>query len=316
MIDTEAYEAYESRFESRADRRSKARVSKPKPQPESAIAELSDPSDTADFGFHPSYKSSHHDHGEMQWIIDALSGFYDDRLINDVLRAVKGGKEASVYCCSAHPATGVALIAGKIYRPRMFRSLKNDALYREGRGMLDGEGKTIKARDKRIQRAVHNMTRFGHELRIGSWIGHEYETLRLLHAAGADVPQPHALGNNAILMAYLGDEDSAAPTLNDVALDRGEAQPLFECVMRNIELMLLNHRIHADLSAYNILYWNGAITLIDFPQAVDPRSNPHARSLLARDVERVCQYFQRYGVKADPFALTRGLWSRYMRGDF
>jgi len=314
MIDYEAYEAYESRFESRADRRTKARVSKPKHPPENASIELSDPSDTADFGFHPSYKASHHDHGEMQWIIGALSGFYDDRLINDVLRAVKGGKEASVYCCAAHPATGVELIAGKIYRPRMFRSLKNDALYRENREIVGREGKTITARDHRARRAIAQMTRFGASLRIGSWIASEYETLTMLHSAGCDIPRPFALGENAILMEYLGDEDAPAPTLNDVALDRSEAQPLFDRVMRNVELMLFNHRVHADLSAYNILYWDGAISLIDFPQAVDPRLNRHAETLLARDVKRVCQYFNRYGVRADPFALTRDLWSRYMRG--
>jgi RIO kinase 1 len=85
--------------------------------------------------------------------------------------------------------------------------------------------------------------------------------------------------------------------------------------MRNVELMLAQHRVHADLSAYNLLYWDGAIKLIDFPQAVDPRINPHAESLLARDVERVCQYFSRFGIKADARRMARDLWSRYMHGE-
>ena len=313
MIDTEVYEAL---FESRAERRLRARPNgKSRRKPQDAVAELSDRLDSADYEFQPTYKSASNDHFEHQWIVDALSGFYYDKLIDDVLRAVKGGKEASVYCCAAHPSTGVEFVAAKIYRPRMFRSLKNDALYREGRSILDDTGKTIKARDRRVQRAVENMTRFGSELRIGSWIGHEFETLRLLHDAGADVPRPYGQANSAIMMEYLGDGELAAPTLNHVALEQDEAQALFERVMRNVELMLFQHRVHADLSAYNILYWDGAIKLIDFPQAVDPRINPHAESLLARDVERVCQYFSRFRIKLDARRIARDLWSRYMHGD-
>ena len=316
MIDYEAYEAYETLFEKRAERRQKARpTEKPRRKLEAVVAELSDPVDGSDYGFQPSYKSSHHDHGELQRIIGALGDFYADKLIDDVLRAVKGGKEASVYVCRAHPSTEVEFLAAKIYRPRMFRSLKNDALYREGRGLIGEEGKTIKARDQRVQRAVKQMTRFGQELRIGSWIGHEFETLRLLHAVGVDVPKPYAIGENVIVMEYLGDGENAAPTLNTVALERDEARPLFERVMRNIEMMLTHHQVHADLSAYNMLYWDGDIKIIDFPQTVDPRINPHAQALLARDVKRVCQYFARFGVKADARRLANHLWSRYMRGE-
>lgn len=308
------YESYDIEFETRAERRHKAR-GKARTRKAAVIAEVETPVDDAGYGFQPSYKSSHHDHGEMQWIVSALSACYDDKIIDDVLRAVKGGKEASVYVCQAHPSTGQRFLAAKIYRPRAFRSLKNDAIYREGRQVIGEEGKTIKARDKRMQRAIRKMTRFGQDLRIGSWIGHEYETLRALYEAGVDIPRPYAQGNGAIVMTYLGDADAAAPTLNNVALEAGEARTLFERVLHNVELMLTQHCIHADLSAYNILYWDGAITLIDFPQAVDPRVNRHAATLLARDVERVCQYFARFGVKADAARLSSGLWARYMRGE-
>ena len=251
----------------------------------------------------------------MVWLVGALEGFYADKLIDDVLRSIKGGKEATVYQCSAHPSTGVAFLAAKVYRPRKHRSLKNDSIYREGRGVIGEDGKTITSRDKRMGRAVQNMTRFGQQLRIGSWIGHEYETLRALSDAGVDVPRLYALGDGAILMEYLGDQDGPAPTLNDVSLDADEAHPLFEQSMRNIERMLSCHRVHADLSAYNILYWEGRLKIIDFPQAVDPRINRHAEMLLARDVARICQYFRRHGVQADATALSDDLWSRYMRGE-
>jgi len=195
------YEVDETLFETRADRRRRARPgAKPKHKPAQVVAELSDRFDASTYEFQPTYKSASNDHFEHQWIVDALSGFYYDKLIDDVVRAVRGGKEASVYCCTAHFSTGVDWLAAKIYRPRMFRSLKNDSLYREGRGLIGEEGKTIKARDKRVARAVHNGTRFGQELRIGSWIGHEAETLRTLFDAGCDIPRPYAAAGNAIVM--------------------------------------------------------------------------------------------------------------------
>jgi RIO kinase 1 len=274
------------------------------------------PDETAfESGFLPSYKSSHRDHGELVWLTNALQGFYADKLIDDVLRSIKGGKEANVYQCRAHPSTGVDFLAAKVYRPRKHRSLKNDAIYREGRGVIGEEGKSINSRDKRVGRAMQKMTHFGQELRIGSWIGHEYETLQLLGEAGVDVPRLYALGDGAILMEYVGNEDGAAPTLSDVALGFDEARPLFDRTMANIERMLACHRIHSDLSAFNILYWEGAITIIDFPQAVDPRINRHAEALLERDVTRVCQYFGRQGIEANASALSEDLWRRYMQGE-
>ena len=43
-------------------------------------------------------------HHERQWLIESLTPFYRDNVITDVTRRVKGGKEANVYCCIAHPA--------------------------------------------------------------------------------------------------------------------------------------------------------------------------------------------------------------------
>jgi len=98
--------------------------------------------------------------------------------------------------------------------------------------------------------------------------------------------------------------------LIDVELDAAEARTLFDRLLWNIELMLAQGGVHGDLSAYNVLYWQGEITLIDFPQVVDPQSNPDARFIFRRDVERVCQYFARYGVRADGRRLANELWQK------
>jgi len=50
--------------------------------------------------------------------IPELRIFYDRWLITDVLDLVKTGKEATVYCCRAHPETGTKFLAAKLYRHR------------------------------------------------------------------------------------------------------------------------------------------------------------------------------------------------------
>jgi RIO kinase 1 len=104
---------------------------------------------------------------------------------------------------------------------------------------------------------------------------------------------------------------TAAPTLNLVALEREEAPALFARLLRNVEIMLAQRVVHGDFSAYNVLYWEGEVKIIDFPQVVDPAQNRDAYLLFKRDVERLCQYFARYGVASQPTRLARELWARH-----
>jgi len=267
------------------------------------VATLIEPSDGSEAGFNPSFHSSRH---EREWIMTYLKVFYEDQQITDVLRQVKGGKEATVYCCRAHVGLGGGLIAAKVYRPRMFRNLRNDSVYRAGRATLDAEGKATHG--TREGRALANKTRFGQNLRHLSWLSNEFSTLELLHKAGLDVPEPFADSANAILMEYLGDEEQVAPTLNNVSIAAAEARPLFDRLIWNVAGMLDHNRVHGDLSAHNILYWEGELRIIDFPQAVSPFENPNAFELFTRDVTRVCSYFARHGVDRDPSQLATDLW--------
>jgi RIO kinase 1 len=252
--------------------------------------------------FEFSYHASRH---EQVWIHSALNGFYE-QMIDDVLRVIRGGKEASVYQCLANPVVGMPYLAAKIYRPRMFRNLKNDHIYREGRGDLDANGNLVT--NDGMLHAMRKRTRYGLELLHTSWITHEYKTLQTLHAAGADVPKPYASGHNTILMEYIGGEDAAADTLNSIDLPRPEAKRLFERVLHNIQVMLDHNRIHGDLSPYNILYWDGEITLIDFPQAIEPQQNHNSFRIFERDVVRICEYFSHQGVPANGREIAANMW--------
>jgi RIO kinase 1 len=246
---------------------------------------------------------------EEWWLLDSLAAFHDHKWISDVLRRVKGGKEASVYLCKPGVGVEAPLLAAKVYRPRSLRNLKNDQQYRVGRTDLDEDGHAL-WKEADIN-AIIKRTRYGEEVRHQSWIAYEFVTMELLHEAGADVPKPFAKEKNAILMEFVGDAGTAAPPLSHVSLDPDEAEPLFERVVRNMDIMLSKDRIHGDLSAYNILYWDGDIKLIDFPQVVIPESNPASWGIFQRDVMRICQYFSAQGVRMDAKKLAADLWTSH-----
>jgi len=276
------------------------------------VSELAD-SIVLEGGFKTTYKPGRH---EAAWLLDSLRSFYDESLILDVLGQVKGGKEASVYRCKAHPSVGVPYLAAKVYRPRRFRTMRNDARYRRGRQILIGEGRPAKTTDHRIMRAIGKKTKFGVQVMHTSWLMHEYVAMEQLYQAGAAVPRTVAASENAILMGYYGDEVRGAPTLNEISLDPDEAQVLLNEVCRNIELMLAHDMIHGDLSPYNILYWQGSVVVIDFPQVIETSTNEDAYEILGRDVWRICEYFEKQGARCDPAALLDELWTRFVENEW
>ncbi|MEZ4727977.1 MAG: RIO1 family regulatory kinase/ATPase [Caldilineaceae bacterium] len=316
-LESDKYASYEQSYDPewknnqwRRDR--KAQKHQPKKSTAAVLATLVDETVGLEGGFTITYQPARFEEGFLR---DSVRPFFEQTLITDILAQIKGGKEASVYRCVAHPTVDTPLLAAKVYRPRQFRNLSNDAAYREGRQVLKDDGRPVKPNDHRIQRALNKKTTYGVQVAHTSWLMYEFTTLARLYAAGAAVPKPYATSENAILMAYIGDEQRAAPTLHESRLTAEEAPRLFAEVMRNIDLMLQQGWIHGDLSAYNILYWQGAITLIDFPQVVNVANNSAAYEILARDVVRVCQYFAGQGVQSQPEQIVDLLWSRYQRTD-
>jgi RIO kinase 1 len=273
----------------------------------SVVAELSNEADARDGVFQTTYRPARF---EEIWLRDSLNPFYEMDLIKDVLAIVKGGKEANVYRCLGGPQAP-ELVAAKVYRPRQFRNLSNDGMYREGRETLKADGRVAKKNDHRTMRAIGKKSSFGVQVAHTSWLMYEFTTLKNLHAAGAAVPEPIAVAENAILMGYVGSHQLAAPTLHEVSLEYAAARRLFDNVIHNIETMLSANWIHGDLSAYNILYWEGEITLIDFPQVTNAVGNSNARFILSRDVQRVCDYFTLQGLNINARGLADHLWQRF-----
>lgn len=233
-----------------------------------------------------------------------LERLYESGVIDEVHYRIKGGKEATVYCCTTGPNYGRCIASVKVYRPIEVRGFKRASVYDRGRVVLD----------KREGRAIKNKSNFGRMAQLGEWMNQEYEIMIGLFEAGADIPRPIRFEDRSIIMEHIGDMESPAPQLRKVRLETDEAVRLYERVMENILLFLSNNCVHGDLSPYNILYWEGKITIIDFPQCIDPRFNREAFDVLLRDMENVYSYFSKYGVEDDINKRARNMWWEFLNG--
>jgi RIO kinase 1 len=231
------------------------------------------------------------------WLIDDA---FEDRQLG----VLKSGKEAEVFLVERRSASGSCLLAHKRYRPRRpgkgeLRALgfsKGTAYHNDN---VYHQGWHLKSRD---QRAVDQATRHGQELVTALWPLNETQMLRRAWQAGASVPYPVELTAEGLIMEYLGDETQAAPRLVQARLGSGELSAAWQQLRASLRALVRAGVVHADLSAYNLLWWRGRLTLIDFPQAVDVITNAHAPDLLHRDLLNVATWFGRRGLAIDPEA--------------
>ncbi|MGB2983599.1 MAG: RIO1 family regulatory kinase/ATPase [Candidatus Bipolaricaulia bacterium] len=239
-------------------------------------------------------------------LLASLDPLIEDHLLLEVVRPIKSGKEAAVYLCRADPSLGQDLVAAKIFRPYERRSFRRDGVYQQGR-------ERGARPDAREMRAHSQKTPGGRLRKFDAWISHEMKTLELLHNAGGDVPEPFVHHGPVILMEYIGDRDHPAPVLVNQPIEAADAARLYAVILRNVELFLTHHRVHADLSAFNILLWEEKATIIDFPQAVDPRYNDDAFDLLVRDLKNTNEFFADRGVEVvDPIGHALTIWRKHV----
>ncbi len=221
-----------------------------------------------------------------------LQGLFEQGLITELVGELKSGKEATVYLARGPQG----LIAAKLYRDARVRSFKNDTRYRDGRFIGDA----------RAKKAIEQRSRTGVSVQQSLWVMHEYSQLWALFEAGLPVPKPLvgpgaddcARAGRTVLMGFIGDESGAAPRLSDVRLSRDEAADAFEQSVRLLVALLKLGKVHGDFSAYNLLWWEGRVIIIDVPQMVEVAENREAAALLERDVRSLCTSLK--SVRADP----------------
>ena len=112
-----------------------------------------------------------------------------------------------------------------------------------------------------------------------------------------------------------GDDGNAAPRLNDVQLNENTAREYHAFLIRQVVRMLCAGIVHGDLSEFNILVGTDGPVIIDLPQAVDAASNNHAKTMLARDVDNLANYFGQFAPELLSTQYAKEIWALYERGD-
>jgi RIO kinase 1 len=210
------------------------------------------------------------------------------------LGVLKTGKEADVHLLrrgvgpvDEGPST---VLAAKRYRSADHRLFRRDAQYLEGRRM----------RKSRENRAMENRTSFGRNLIAEQWAVAEFAALSRLWSAGVPVPYPVQREGTELLMEFVGTQDgTAAARLAESRPTGDDLRQLWNELLVVLATLAGEGLAHGDLSAYNILVWEGRPVLIDLPQVVDLTINPAGPEFLARDVRNVATWFAARGLPAD-----------------
>ena len=214
---------------------------------------------------------------------------------------LKSGKEAEIFLVERRYASGPRLLAHKRYRPRYpakgqlrAEGFSNSTAYRGD--SIYKVGWFLPTRDKR---AVMSGSHYGHELAGRLWPIQEWTMLRRAWSAGASVPYPVEQTDHGLLMEFIGDESQAAPKLVQARLSASELMSAWDQLLASVRALTHAGLVHADLSAYNLLWWKGRLVMIDLPQAVEFTTNTDAYELLHRDVANVGEWFTRQGAPVD-----------------
>ncbi len=226
----------------------------------------------------------------------------DDGLVDEVIRQLMSGKEATVYIVRC----GSEIRCAKVYKESAKRSFKQAVQYQEGR----------KVRNSRRARAMEKGSRFGRKQQEETWQNAEVDALYRIASAGVRVPQPYGCFDGVLLMELVTDEEGlVAPRLNDVSMSREQALEDHATVMHYIKLMLCAGLVHGDLSEFNVLVDEYGPVIIDLPQAVDAAANNNARSMLERDVSNMSTYYGQYAPELLKSRYAKEIWTLYEDGE-
>jgi len=231
-----------------------------------------------------------------------LQPLIDDGVIDEVVRSLKSGKEATVYVVRS----GSQMRCAKVYRNMAQRSFQKRAQYQEGR----------KVRGSRQARAVSKSTRFGRKEQEAAWKNAEVDALYQLVAAGVRVPKPHGYFDGVLIMELVTDATgSPAPRLGEVELSGETAREYHRILIRQVVRMLCIGLIHGDLSEFNVLVTTDGPVIIDLPQAVNAAGNNAALAMLERDVNNLRTTLGRFAPELLTTEFAREMWSLFEQGE-
>ncbi|MEH6569329.1 MAG: PA4780 family RIO1-like protein kinase [Halioglobus sp.] len=226
----------------------------------------------------------------------------EDGLIDDVVRQLMSGKEATVYTVRC----GSEIRCAKVYKEANKRSFKKAVQYQEGR----------KVRNSRRARAMEKGSKFGRKQQEEAWQNAEVDALYRVAAAGVRVPKPYGCFDGVLLMELItDDEGQVAPRLSEVSMSPEQAIEDHAVVIQDVVRMLCAGIVHGDLSEFNVLVDSYGPVIIDLPQAVDAAGNNNAEAMLERDVNKMRDYYGLFAPQLLETNYAKEIWALYEEGE-
>lgn len=231
-----------------------------------------------------------------------LQELIEEGIVDDVVRQLKSGKEASVYMVRC----GAEIRCAKVYKDMAQRSFQKRSSYQEGR----------KVRGSRDARAMGKSTRYGRKEQESAWKNAEVDALYKLAAVGVRVPRPFGFFNGVLIMEMLTDaEGDCAPRLGEVALSAETARDYHRFLIGQVVRMLAAGLIHGDLSQFNVLVDSHGPVIIDLPQAVDAAGNNNAFAMLERDVKNITDTLGQFAPELLTTNFAAEMWALFESGE-
>ncbi|KFB41008.1 hypothetical protein ZHAS_00008623 [Anopheles sinensis] len=147
---------------------------------------------------------------------------------------------------------------------------------------------------------------------INMWAEKELRNLNRIKRVGIPCPEIVALKKNVLVMSFIGDQMIPAPKLKEAVLSEAQLIVAYEEIVQIMHKLYKEARlVHADLSEYNILWYDERCWIIDVAQSVEP-GHPGALEFLMRDCNNISSFFTKRGVhgvksKEDLFFEITGL---------
>jgi RIO kinase 1 len=226
----------------------------------------------------------------------------DDGVVDEVIRQLMSGKEATVYIVRC----GSKIRCAKVYKDAGKRSFKKAVQYQEGR----------KDRNSRRARAIQKGSKYGRDQQEQAWQNAEVDALYRLQRAEVRVPEPYGCFDGVLLMELITDDQGkVAPRLNDVSMSAEQAREDHALMMQYVVRMLCAGVVHGDLSEFNVLVDEYGPVIIDLPQAVDAAANNQAETMLARDVDNMTSYYSLFAPELSTSQYAQEIWALYEGGE-
>jgi RIO kinase 1 len=222
------------------------------------------------------------DRATVEQVLDPRTRLILFKMVNSgFISCVNGclstGKEANVYHSeSIDPVTRRVLeYAIKIYKTSIL-------IFKDRDRYVSGEFRFRSGYSKSNPRKM-----------VKLWAEKEARNLKRLHSVGIPVPRPLLLRLHVLTMEFVGKNGLAAPRLKDVSLSLEEMQLAYQKVIRLMRRMFqLCKLVHADLSEYNMLWYENEVIIIDVSQSVET-DHPRALEFLRMDCTNVTDFFRK-----------------------